>query len=98
MRLSFAILANEFSALEARERKIGSKSKYRVGVSGGERWDEKSLRAETRVGFDDPFCGAKQCNAQATTADFLRELLFAGMRKVNPLFNAENIVRYQSGK
>jgi hypothetical protein len=35
-------------------------------------------------GFDDLFCVAKQCNAEAWMADFLGELLSAGVPKVNP--------------
>jgi hypothetical protein len=37
-----------------------------------------------RVGFDDLFCVAKQCNAEAMRADFLGALLSAGLPKVNP--------------
>jgi hypothetical protein len=44
--------------------------------------------SERCEGFDDLFCGAKQYNAEATTADFLVELVFAGKQKLNPTLSA----------
>ena len=40
--------------------------------------------SELASGFDDSFAEGKHCKEERRKRDFLEELLFAGLRKVNP--------------